>query len=354
MKYSLLLLFSFLFQVLSGQNNGELKKEIQELVASQKSFEGVVLIAEKGRPIYQEAFGFRDLEQQKANLLNTHFPIASITKMITSIIIMQLEEEGKLDLKAPISKYLEKVDIPNKEMLTSHYLLLHISGLPNEANQIFDQYKLADKFISETIKNGSVKEPGTFNYANIDYVILGKIIERIEGKSWEEVVEERIIHKLNLSQTGFTLLGDYPDNFAYGFHINENGQRSRFPNIHIENYGAAGSMYSTAEDLLKIDQAMYQENFLSQLSRDKMFTSYPEYNYSGYGVWSYRYPFLDNQPLLMERRGGILGWNSVIVRFLESNKTIIILSNNDQFNPDSFGDMKSLKEALIILIEKNY
>lgn len=349
MKYTILFFLSFTFHFLSGQNNGELKKEISKLMDSQEGFEGVILVADKGQPFYIEAFGFKDFEKKNPIEVNTHFPVASITKMLTSIIILQLSEEGKINLHDPIAKYLEKIEIPNKTKITPHHLLLHISGLPNEADQLFDSPVTPEEFIIKTLAQGSVNETGSFNYANIDFVILGKIIENIEGKPWEEVVKERVIYPLGLNQTGFTKLENYPENFANGFHI-EGINRTPFPKFYIENYGAAGSMFSTAKDLLKIDQAMYQDDFLSEESRKQMFTSYPEYNYSGYGVWSYRYPFLDTKPFLMERRGGIYGWNSVIVRFLESNKTIIILSNNDQFNPDSFGDLKSLKEGLIMLL----
>jgi hypothetical protein len=112
-------------------------------------------------------------------------------------------------------------------------------------------------------------------------------------------------------------------------------------------------MYASANDLLKLDQGMYGNKILSNESKDLLYTSYPEYNYAGYSVWTYSYPFAPSKPKVMERRGGILGSNSVLIRMLEQNKTIIILSNNDKFNPDSFGDTKSLREALMIELAQN-
>ena len=97
---------------------------------------------------------------------------------------------------------------------------------------------------------------------------------------------------------------------------------------------------------------MYGRTLLSEASKKLMFTSYPEYNYTGYSVWTYNYPFVDTQPKIMERRGGIFGSNSVLVRKLDLNHTIIILSNNNRFNPDSFGDPSNLREALIIETSK--
>ena len=155
-----------------------------------------------------------------------------------------------------------------------------------------------------------------------------------------------------MRNTGFLKKDTYPENYAYTFSYDDAGIRQADPLFFIENFYAAGSMYSTAEDLLKLDQAMYSDILLSEKSKELMFTSYPEYNYSGYSVWTYKYPFVDSQPRIMERRGGILGSNSVLIRMLDTNRTIIILSNNNKFNPDSFGDTEGLKEALMIEISR--
>ncbi|MGB0840005.1 MAG: hypothetical protein ACPGXL_07695, partial [Chitinophagales bacterium] len=91
---------------------------------------------------------------------------------------------------------------------------------------------------------------------------------------------------------------------------------------------------------------------LNEDSKQKLAISHPEYGYVGYSVWNYNYPFLDNQPLVMERRGGILGSNVVLVRLTDLNRTIIILSNNNRFDTDSFGDTDNLKEAILMHIGK--
>jgi CubicO group peptidase (beta-lactamase class C family) len=202
-----------------------------------------------------------------------------------------------------------------------------------------------------TVKNKG-NAIGSYNYANIDYVLLGLIIEKFDNRSWEQSVRSRILNRTDMQNTGFLAMNKYPDNFAYTFTIDEEGIRHSDLLFHIENYYAAACMYSTADDLLKLDQAMYEKTVLSEKSKELMFTSYPEYNYTGYSVWTYNYPFANNQPRVMERRGGILGANSSLVRMLDMNKTLIILSNNSNFNPDSFGETNKLKEALIIAISE--
>ena len=328
----------------------EIIKKIQAIAddhAANKQFEGTILIADKGEPIYHKAFGFRNRAQQIPNQPNTKFGIASITKMITAIIILQLVEEKKLRIKDTVEKLFPDFDIPKGEAITIHHLLLHISGLPNESNDMYRQARSPEAFVQSVLRKfRKNKNLGTYNYTNIDYVLLGLVIENICGQTWQEVVEERIIQPLQLGSTGFLQKGDYPEAYAWTYSIKKGRIRKDY-DFHIENFYAAGSMYSTAMDLLKLEQAMYGDQLLSAASKELMFTSYPEYNYTGYSVWTYRYPFVETQPLIMERRGGIMGSNSVLVRILEDNKTIIILSNNDAFNPDSFGDPDNLREALI-------
>ncbi len=314
-------------------------------------FEGTVLIAENGKVIYHKSYGSKDTENLLPITNKTHFSIASITKLFTAIAIMQLVEERKLKLSDHLKFLLPDYDIPNAKKITIHHLLLHISGLPNESDEIFNQTKKPKEFVFETLAK-KAREFGSFNYANIDYVLLGLIIEEYDKMSWSEAIQNRILDPLKMNNSGFLESQNYPENFAYSFSFDEQGSKRRDPQFFIENYYSAGCMYATSEDLLKLDQAMYDDQLLTQHSKDLMYTSYPEYNYSGYSVWTYNYPFAKSKPKIMERRGGILGANSVLIRILDTNKSLIILSNNNRFNPDSFGNTKSLKEALMIAVVK--
>ena len=246
---------------------------------------------------------------------------------------------------------MPEFDIPKGKKITVHHLLLHISGLPNENDAIFSEQKTPAAFVTETLKEKG-SSLGEFNYANIDYVLLGLVIEKYDKKSWELAIKHRILEPLKMENSGFLKKDTYPQDFAYSFSYDANGARQLDPLFFIENYYAAACMYATAEDILKLDQGMYGNQLLSEKSKELMYTSYPEYNYSGYSVWTYNYPFSEAQPKIMERRGGILGANSVLIRMLDTNKTIIILSNNNKFNPDSFGNQEGLKEALMIEVAR--
>ncbi len=320
---------------------------IVQHAAANDFFEGTVLVADSGNVVYHKSFGFKDKEATLPIEDSTRFSIASITKMFTAIIILQLVEEGKFKLDDNLNALLPDVKISKSDKITVHHLLLHISGLPNEADAIYAQAKSPQEFVFETMKNKR-KRLNKFNYANIDYVLLGLIIEKFDNTSWEHSIQNRILDKTSMTQSGFLQKEKYPNNFAYTFSYDEVNNKSADPLFYIENFYAAGCMYSSAEDLLKLDQALYGDSLVSEKSKKLMFTSYPQYNYSGYSVWTYNYPFSKSNPKIMERRGGILGANAVIIRMIDSKKTMVILSNNNKFNPDSFGDTTSLKEALMI------
>ncbi|MCA6075078.1 serine hydrolase domain-containing protein [Fulvivirga sedimenti] len=348
--YSFCLLLAFAISLISIKTKGQRLSTIDSIVtsaASENYFEGTVLLADGGSVIYQKSFGYTDASKQTPVGNSTRFGIASITKMFTAIIIMQLVEESKLSLTDNLAELLPGIDIPKSSKITIHHLLLHISGLPNESDLIYQSKTSPEEFVDATLQNKSSRFE-QFNYANIDYVLLGMIIESIDGRNWQQSVKVRILDKTGMNDTGFLGKDQYPEDFAYSFSIDPDNNRIEDPLFHIENFYAAGCMYSTAQDLLKLDQAMYGNSLLTEASKEMMFKSYPEYNYSGYSVWTYKYPYVSPAPYIMERRGGILGSNSALVRILSSNKTIIILSNNNRFNPDSFGDKANLKEALIM------
>lgn len=338
-------------QQIKAQINTVTLDSIIQNAVSNDLFEGTILIAENGNVAYHKSFGFADRDKVIAIGNSTSFGIASITKMFTAIITLQLVEEGKFQLTDNLKTLLPDLEILKSNKITLHHLLLHISGLPNENDEIYTQSKSPREFINETLGN-KLNRFGKFNYTNIDYVLLGLIIEKYDNTNWEKSIQNRILDKASMERTGFLERESYPKNFACSFSYNDEDIRQADPLFFIENFYAAGCMYSTAEDLLKLDQAMYGDSLISDSNKALMFTSYPEFNYSGYSVWTYNYPFAKSKPKVMERRGGILGSNSVLIRMLETNRTIIILSNNNKFNPDSFGNKESLKEALMIEIDK--
>ena len=331
----------------SKADSSEIDKIVQFHV-EQNHFSGTILIAQAGEVNYHQSFGPADVRTGEVIQNTNKYGIASITKMFTAIRILQLVEAEKLALTQTVAELLPALQVPNAEQITVHHLLLHTSGLPNERGVIYRQKRTPQETLAKTLNQSSSTDLGTFNYNNIDYILLGLIIEELTGTAWDQDMKDHILDPFEMKDTGFLSRNQYPEPFSYPYTLSKNKTTKHpDPSFFIENYYAAGNMYSTASDLLKLDQALYGTDLLGEAMYDILATSYPEYGYAGYGVWNYNYPFSENSPLVMERRGGIGGSNVVLVRLPDTKHTLIILSNNDQFNPDSFGDNSNLREALI-------
>lgn len=312
----------------------------------ERGFSGTILIAKNGKPIYHQSFGLGYYATPDTLRNDYHYSVASMTKLFTAIRILQLTEQDQVALHEPVIRYLPHLQSLIPEAVTIHHLLLHISGLPKEKNRIYRHPNDPLSIVTQTLNKNRRGTLGAFRYNNVDYMILGLVIEAISHQSWEKDIRECILEPVGLGETGFLEYGYYPRNFAYTYSQRTWGLRQD-PLLYIENFYAAGNMYSTSTDLLKLDLALYTDQLLNDDSRQLLARSYPEYQYTGYGVWNYRYPFVAEQPMVMERRGQILGANVVLVRLTDDQYTIVILSNDDRFNPDSFGDEHNLREKLI-------
>jgi CubicO group peptidase (beta-lactamase class C family) len=310
---------------------------------AQRQFSGVVWLAAEGLPVYQAAVG--QATDSARMTLDTRFRLASITKAFTAVLVMQLVEAGRLTPESTIAEVLPSLPVKRAKRTTVQDLLLHRSGLPNEPDALYQAPRDARAMIVETVATEPYHRYGRFNYCNLDYLVLGLMIEQLTGKRWATVLQERILTPLGMDQTG--LATRLSPGLAQGYLVDGAGKLQPEPAFHIENIGAAGAMVGTARDLLLFDQSLYTERLLQPETTAAMYTSHPELGYVAYGSWVYDYYFLPSSPRLVERRGGILGFNHAFIRMPEINKTLIILSNNDRFDPDTFGQLDSFKDRLI-------
>lgn len=328
----------------------QLQSSIEALVenyANEKGFSGTVLVARDGQPLYHRSYGLAYIPASDRIQNDYHYSIASVTKLFSAIRVLQLVAEGEIALTTPINDYLPRWKNSISDRVSIHHLLLHISGLPYEKEAVYRHPSPPSELVSQTLENKAKAKLGEFNYKEIDYWLLGLLIEKVTGNKWRQEITHHILEPLEMEDTGFLEYGNYPDRFAYTYSYRGKSKPHQDPFFYIENCYSSASMYSTTLDLLKLDQALYGTQLLDEAHKTLLEKSYPEYGYAGYSVWNYNYPFVDAKPRVMERRGGLLGANVVLVRLLDSNQTIIVLSNDDRFNPDSFGDEENLREALL-------
>jgi CubicO group peptidase (beta-lactamase class C family) len=314
--------------------------QITELIATYtdyKTFNGSVLVAVNGAIIYKKGFGFANMEWDIPNAPNTKHRLGSITKQFTGLLILQLAEAGKIDLKAPITKYLPDYPKANGDIITTHHLLTHTSGIPNYTSfPGFFQNDSRDPYTpTEFIKTFSEMDleftPGEkFNYSNSAYFLLGALIEKISGKSYEQMLQEKIFVPLNMKDSGFDHHATILKNRATGYEKNGDAfANSKYLDMSIPY--AAGSLYSTVEDLYLWDQGLYNNTLLSKASMDLFFGEHIKAmnGYYGYG-WFIASESLGNTEERIEtisHGGGVNGFNTLITR-APSDKSLIVLLNN--------------------------
>jgi CubicO group peptidase (beta-lactamase class C family) len=242
----------------------------------------------------------------------------------TAMAIMQLQEEGKLDVQVTICQYIP--DCPDYwQGITIHHLLTHTSGVSDAIRPWSIE---ADKPTSglervELIKqNAPYYQPGEkLRYSENGYVILGAIIEEVSGQTYEGYLDTHIFEPLGMENSGYE-----GENLAAGY--SPTGTKVPDPDV-LFRY-SAGGLYSTVEDLYLWDQALYGEGLISSHNLDTMFTGYaltPSMDFKGaeYGYGWFIGETLNRRVIF--HGGAMSGYTSGILRFPGERVTIIVLRN---------------------------
>ncbi|WP_298238044.1 serine hydrolase [uncultured Algibacter sp.] len=331
---SLLLVCSVAFSQTKADKIDELISKYTEY----GKFNGSVLVANQGEVIYKKGFGMANMEWDIPNAPNTKHRLGSITKQFTAMLILQLAEAGKIDLQAPITKYLPNYPKESGDKITTHHLLTHTSGIPNYTSfpKFMQDESIKPYTPDEFIKKFQDKDldfaPGErFSYSNSGYFLLGVIAEKLSGKTYQELLHEKIFKPINMDNTGYDNHGDILKNRATGYEKNgKNYRNSKYLDMSIPY--AAGSMYSTTEDLYLWDQALYTNKLLSQEYMEMYFKPYvPAFgnSYYAYG-WGVGYSKLgksNDSIYTIGHGGGINGFNTNISR-TPKDKSLVVLLNN--------------------------
>jgi CubicO group peptidase (beta-lactamase class C family) len=298
-----------------------------------KQFNGSALVAENGKVILSKGYGFANMEWQIPNTPDTKFRLGSITKQFTSMVIMQLVNEGKIGLDEKITTYLTDYRKDTGDKVTVRHLLTHTSGIPSYTslpgffqNQSRDPYKVTD-FIKKYTSGDLEFTPGSkFEYDNSGYFLLGAIIEAVTGKPYEEALRERIFKPLGMADTGYDHSNRILPKRAAGYQLTPDGyENAAYLDMSIPY--AAGSLYSTVEDLYKWDRALYTDRLLPSDAKKVMFT--PVLNNYAFG-WAVGRMKLDDgktEVATIGHNGGINGFATVIVRMPDTQDLVVLLDN---------------------------
>ena len=292
------------------------------------TFSGVVLIAKDGIPTFHKAYGFASKRFNVPNKLDTKFNIGSINKMFTSVAILQLIEQRKLSLDDPIGKYLSGFPSDVSEKVTVKHLLQHRSGWghywEHEAYlATWKDLRTIDDYM-EFIKDTPLDfEPGTSQqYSNTGFVVLGAIIGKVSGQSYFDYVREQIFDPNGMKDTDSYEMDNPVENLAIGYtnmspYGPEEGYQRENIFLHSVKGTSAGGGYSTAEDLLRFDNALRNDRLISTAYTDMLFNNFKESEKRG--PRSGRLGFA----------GGAPGINGTLEMDFDSGYTVIVLSNYD-------------------------
>lgn len=341
-RFTFLLLLFILCSPLAAQVNQQKLDRLFEGLSATGDFNGSVLVARKGEIIYEQYLGYADFEQQRPVTENTVFELASMGKQFTAMGIMILQEQGKLAYDQAVSNYLPGFPYPD---VSVRHLLNMASGIPDyldfagqlPSNKIPSNQDVLDFYLKE--KPALQFSPNTkFSYANINYLLLACIIERVAEQPFAAFLQENIFTPAEMGSTR-----SYNSRFSEGELLPEYA----FPYVQVKgkpvkaeenpatSYVIAasaiegdGSIVSTPQDLLKWTNALNSELFVRTATLAEAYSAPTfedgtkgEYGFGMYvgkkKVWHW---------------GGWPGVQTAYTRYLDEDTVAIYLKNVESFN----------------------
>jgi len=306
-------------------------EEVVRSYLSEKKFMGSVLVVRGNSVLLNKGYGFANLEWDIPNSPSAKFRLGSITKQFTAASILLLEERGKLKVDDPVKKYMP--DAPAAwDKITLFNLLTHSSGIPNFTG--FPDYASQEPFATtpeQLVARFRDKpldfQPGEkMSYSNSGYVLLGYLIEKISGGSYEKFVQENIFTRLGMKDSGYDSNSTIILHRAAGYAPGPDGPiHAGFINMTVPL--SAGALYSTTEDLLRWEQGLFGGKVLSPSSLQKMTT--PFKNDYAFGLQVH----MVNGRKLIDHGGGIEGFNTMLAYYPEEKLVVIVLGNLNGLAP---------------------
>jgi CubicO group peptidase (beta-lactamase class C family) len=300
------------------------------------NYQGAVLIAQNGKILFNQAYGLADREDGIQNTTKTQFLIGSLTKSFVAVSVLQLVEEELLDLNEPLKTYIPELKNELAKNLTLHILLKHQSGLVPHLERIteFKDKDVNSKEIIDIINTSNLSfNPGSkYQYSNLNYTLSAIAIERVTGKPYAQVLQEKTFKPLNMYRSGVERKSNYPENRAKGYRKEMFGIKN---DENIVSYAlGSGDIYSTVEDLYKWDQALYDNQLLSNRSKSLLFdgenSEFGSYGY-GFRITEYQRGLGKKNGTLIRHGGTMNGFMSNLHRYEDDKLTIIILGNIRNF-----------------------
>lgn len=326
------LLSLFIVTLLASGNTNAQKKDnysskIDSLIktTNPRSFNGVILITQKGKTKYKNAFGYSNIEKKTLLTTSDNFIIMSNSKQITAVLVLKEVEKGKIDLQSPLRKYLPELTQTWADSVSVHNLLNFSAGITD-------------------IDKPLIFRPGTdFKYGNTTYMILGKIIEKVTGRNYSDLAND-LFKELKMKNT-FCFEKDKTQNRVLGYVNTDNNFKLEATPIENNDKVPAAGIISNVTDLNIWDNLLHKGKILKPETY-KLMTSYSiTAQHSAFGKekigYGYGIRINDLTPIkYIGHTGGGSGFVSYKVYFPAYNLDIIVLENQSNENVDLFYDFE--------------
>jgi len=330
MKISFSLIFFFILYVSSSfaqDKKFSTLDSLFNLLEINDRFMGTLSISENSKIIYSKSIGKEDVASGKLSNNLTKYRIGSISKMFTACLIFQAIEENKISLKQTINRFFPK--ITNAKEITIGNLLNHRSGIHNYTNDTsylnyYTTLKSQKEMLEIIQASGSDFKPNSrTEYSNSNYILLSFILEKIYKKSYEELLDIKIIQPLGLKNTYFGKKLELTKNECASYRFSGKWELEKETNSSVSL--GAGGIVSTTEDLLFFITNLFEGKIIHASSLEQM-TKLED----GFGMGVFSVPFYDKKGF--GHTGGIDGFSSFLYTFPEEKISIALTSNGSRFN----------------------
>ncbi len=331
-----------LFAQLEAEIGGVIEKQIAE-----NDFSGIVTVTKNNRVIYEKISGYSDEQSRVPITAQTRFSLGSIGKFFTGILIMNLVEEKKINVDEVVNKYLPEWNIPNGDKIKVSHLLTHGSGLGGymgtpEHGALRGQSATIDQLMKIVVSRPlQFDEPGSKHaYSNSGFIVLGKIIEKLEGKSYYSVLQDRILIPLKMDKSTFELDLMNPKEFAKGYVKDFSGDITTITQVIPPS--ADGGLFTTVGDMLRFDRGVFDNKIISKNMLSEMETPRP----SSYG-YATMITKLSNG-VGYGHNGGSPGYEAEYRHFFigKDQYAVIILTNHDRKAVHAMGAIENVLSAI--------
>jgi len=267
--------------------------------------------------------------------------------------VLLLEEQGKLSIQDPIKKYIPDPP-PAWDQITIYHVLTHTSGIPSITNSPeYANIELSPLTPSQNIdkiRNKPLEfEPGSqFKYSNSGYILLGYLVEKVSGQSYQDFLKKNIFVPLGMKDSGYDSNSEIIPRRASGYTPGPEGPRNA-GYVHMSVPFSAGALFSTAEDLLRWEQGLFGGKILSAASLAKMTTPFKSNYAFGLGISTV------NGRKQISHGGGIEGFNTFLAYFPDTKLTVAVLANLNGNAPEQIASKLAaiaLGDAVVLPSEK--